>query len=204
MVPYELARITGCTPDEVSRALQELKGNGVYSSDANGIYSRRMVRDQQEREKNARNGSLGGRPPKLPKAKPKPNVTQPVSQGETHKSKEVRSKNQTCEVLKNLTVEDLKSPVVLLEKWHAAVAAGLWKEGPLFQNAFFALAVLASTKVNAGGFFRRAIEVGDVRGVEPYEEQAAHRIREAYRMTQERNPEVASIAGRIGRAVDAG
>jgi hypothetical protein len=48
---------------EVKKCLAELKSMGVYSVDENGaIYSRRMVRDVERRDRNRQNGRLGGNP----------------------------------------------------------------------------------------------------------------------------------------------
>lgn len=54
--PYsheQLARMTGCLPDEVSRLLAELETSGVYSRTAHGvIFSRRIKRDEENRAEN--------------------------------------------------------------------------------------------------------------------------------------------------------
>jgi biotin operon repressor len=52
--PDQLARVTGCSADEVSRLLQELEDSGVFSSTEHGVvYSRRMVREEKERQRAA-------------------------------------------------------------------------------------------------------------------------------------------------------
>jgi len=59
----QLARMTGCSTDEVSRLLQELEYAGVFSCTEHGvIYSRRMVRDEQKRQKCREAGKRGGNP----------------------------------------------------------------------------------------------------------------------------------------------
>jgi len=56
----QLARMTGCSTDEVSRLLQELDDAGVFSCTEHGvIYSRRMVRDEQIRQVRREAGRLG-------------------------------------------------------------------------------------------------------------------------------------------------
>src|SRR6202000_1601992 len=54
--PYsheQLARMTGCLPDEVSLLLAELESSGVYSRTTHGIiFSRRLKRDEDERADN--------------------------------------------------------------------------------------------------------------------------------------------------------
>ena len=58
-----LSRLVGVTAGEVKRAVKELEDRGVFSRNAAGvIYSRRMVRDENRREKAANDGRLGGNP----------------------------------------------------------------------------------------------------------------------------------------------
>ena len=59
----QLARITGCSTDEVSRLLQELEDAGVFSrTDSNVIFSRRMSRDERKRALCQEAGKRGGNP----------------------------------------------------------------------------------------------------------------------------------------------
>ena len=61
--PPNLARILGSTLPETEGWLAELDGAGVFSRADDGcIYSRRMVRDEEIREKRSAGGSLGGNP----------------------------------------------------------------------------------------------------------------------------------------------
>jgi len=56
----QLARMTGSSPDEVSRLLQELDDSGVFSSTDHGvIFSRRMTKDERIRRAAVARGSLG-------------------------------------------------------------------------------------------------------------------------------------------------
>jgi len=56
----QLARMTGCSTEQVSRLLQELIDSGVCSCTAHGsIYNRRMVRDEQKRLKCSEAGKRG-------------------------------------------------------------------------------------------------------------------------------------------------
>ncbi len=51
--PDQLARMTGCSPDEVSHLLAELETSGVFSRTKNGtIFSRRLKRDEELRAEN--------------------------------------------------------------------------------------------------------------------------------------------------------
>jgi hypothetical protein len=73
----QLARMTGCSTDEVSRLLQELEDSGVFSRTEHGvIFNRRMVRDEHKRLLCSRAGKNGGGNPALtfkgvPKGGPK-------------------------------------------------------------------------------------------------------------------------------------
>lgn len=59
--PEHLARLTGCSADEVTRLLAELRTSGVFNCTDDGlIYSRRMVRDESVREKCRDAGRRGG------------------------------------------------------------------------------------------------------------------------------------------------
>ena len=59
--PEQLARMTGCSADEVVRLLGELQTSGAFSCTDDGmIYSRRMVREETKREKCSDAGRKGG------------------------------------------------------------------------------------------------------------------------------------------------
>lgn len=59
----QLARMVGASQKETVRWLSELKAAGTYSVDSNGqMYSRRMVRDEDLRNRRADGGRLGGNP----------------------------------------------------------------------------------------------------------------------------------------------
>jgi hypothetical protein len=58
-----LARMCGCSADEVESLIGELERNGVFSRDRHGrIYSRRIIRDAQRSATNQKNGRKGGNP----------------------------------------------------------------------------------------------------------------------------------------------
>ena len=62
MTHRQIARISGESDDVVYKLLQEMEDVEVYSRDADGIiYSRRMVRDEEERAKKRVAGMKGGR-----------------------------------------------------------------------------------------------------------------------------------------------
>lgn len=63
ILPTNLARMTGSTLAEVEGWLEELEGAGVFSKDeAGGIFSRRMIRDEEIRQARAAGGVKGGNP----------------------------------------------------------------------------------------------------------------------------------------------
>jgi biotin operon repressor len=56
----QIARMAGCSTDEVTRLLSELKDAGVYDCSGNGtIYSRRMVRENDISQVRSANGKRG-------------------------------------------------------------------------------------------------------------------------------------------------
>jgi hypothetical protein len=63
ILPANLARMCGLTMGETEGCLAELRDAGVFDIDENGvIFSRRMIRDEELRNKRAAGGILGGNP----------------------------------------------------------------------------------------------------------------------------------------------
>jgi len=63
ILPPNLARMCGLTLEETEGCLAELAEAGVFETDADGvIFSRRMIRDEELRNKRAACGHLGGNP----------------------------------------------------------------------------------------------------------------------------------------------
>jgi len=63
ILPANLARMVGETLETVESYLQELYDAGVFSyTEEKGIYSKRMVRDEEVRQSRASGGKLGGNP----------------------------------------------------------------------------------------------------------------------------------------------
>jgi hypothetical protein len=61
--PQQLARLVGCSEDEVSRVLTELQDAGVFSrTTTDVIYCRRMERDEKARQQAVLDGRRGGNP----------------------------------------------------------------------------------------------------------------------------------------------
>lgn len=70
IAPDTLARMVGISLAKCRRLLAELESNGVYStSDAGVIYSRRMVRDEELRQKRGECGKLSLNHPAVPRPK---------------------------------------------------------------------------------------------------------------------------------------
>jgi len=66
VTPDQLARMTGCSAEEVSRLLQELEDSGVFSRTDHGVlFSRRMVSDERKRMACSEAGRKGGGNPIL-------------------------------------------------------------------------------------------------------------------------------------------
>lgn len=62
ILPTNLARMVGESVEVVSNWLIELQEAGVYDIDNGAIFSRRMIRDEELRQKRAEGGKLGGNP----------------------------------------------------------------------------------------------------------------------------------------------
>jgi hypothetical protein len=62
ILPSNLARMVGETSEVVEGWLNELQEAGVYDVDNGAIFSRRMIRDEELRQKRAEGGKLGGNP----------------------------------------------------------------------------------------------------------------------------------------------
>ena len=62
ILPSNLARMVGETSEVVEGWLNELREAGVYDVDNGAIFSRRMIRDEELRQKRAEGGKLGGNP----------------------------------------------------------------------------------------------------------------------------------------------
>jgi biotin operon repressor len=74
----QIARMTGCSSEELSHLLTELQSTGVVSATDDGVYySRRMVRDAAKACKCAKAGKNGGGNPKIKHIKPKPKTAPP-------------------------------------------------------------------------------------------------------------------------------
>jgi hypothetical protein len=62
ILPSNLARMVGESVEIVADWLLELQEAGVYDVDNGAIFSRRMIRDEELRQKRAEGGKLGGNP----------------------------------------------------------------------------------------------------------------------------------------------
>jgi DnaD/phage-associated family protein len=60
--PADIARALGIAPNTYNACLRELLEKGVLKRDERGIYSKRMVLDQQKREQARKHGVKGGNP----------------------------------------------------------------------------------------------------------------------------------------------
>jgi hypothetical protein len=62
ILPSNLARMVGEPLEVVQGWLHELQESGVYDVDNGAIFSRRMIRDEELRQKRSEGGKLGGNP----------------------------------------------------------------------------------------------------------------------------------------------
>ena len=109
----QIARMDGCSGDEISRAMSELREASVFSTTANGvIYSRRIVRDEEIRNKRSKSGTLGGNP-SFQKGKPNPYYEkdkQNHNQGDKQKITPSSSSSSSSSSSKELKDKETKPP----------------------------------------------------------------------------------------------
>jgi hypothetical protein len=90
ILPPNLARMVGENLEVVQSWLHELAEAGVYDIDNGAIYSRRMIRDEELRQKRAEGGKLGGNPNLKVNHEVKQNTT-PSSSSSSSSSKKKES-----------------------------------------------------------------------------------------------------------------
>lgn len=102
----DIARLTGGDASEVETLLDELERNGVFTRDRHGrIYSRRMVREIRNAEKNRKNGKLGGNP-SLRKQRENPDPDNPPDKrGDKTQKPEARSQKPASSRERDLRAE---------------------------------------------------------------------------------------------------
>lgn len=134
----QLARMVGSSEKEAARWMAELQSSGVFSmDDSKRIFSRRMVRDEELREKRGAGGILGGNPALVgSKVNGKVNHTPtinptPSSSSSSSTSKESRTLSGTpddaAEILKFLNLKanrNYKAVKANTEMIHARLSEG--------------------------------------------------------------------------------
>lgn len=99
ILPANLARMTGLTFEETEGCLAELREAGVFQEDTDGaIFSKRMIRDEEIRNKRATGGHLGGNPTLKVIPKVEERLTIEVKQKPTPSSSSSSSINKEEEV----------------------------------------------------------------------------------------------------------
>lgn len=99
ILPSNLARMTGLTLQETEGYLEELRDAGVFQTDEEGaIFSKRMIRDEEVRNKRAMGGRLGGNPALMVVPKVDGRLTTEVNQKPTPSSSSSSSNNKEREV----------------------------------------------------------------------------------------------------------
>lgn len=101
----QIARMVGCSVDEISLAMRELREASVFSTSANGIiYSRRIVREEELRNIRANCGSLGGNP-SFEKGKPNPYYAKDKQKDKQEDKQKITPSSSSSSSLKEETKE---------------------------------------------------------------------------------------------------
>jgi len=99
ILPANLARMVGLTLQETEGCLSELREAGVFQEDSEGaIFSKRMIRDEDIRNKRATGGHLGGNPTLMVKPKVEERLSSEVKQKPTPSSSSSSSINKEAEI----------------------------------------------------------------------------------------------------------
>jgi hypothetical protein len=133
--PREIAALVGAPIKVVEKALEELRENGVFSVDDDGLaYSRRMVRDKARAEADRANGKGGGNP-KL-RARDNPDDAKGVNPPDKAQRLEARSQKPEARIEPSVLrtgaagadqpVDDPLAIPEFLRREHPKVAAPEW------------------------------------------------------------------------------
>jgi hypothetical protein len=99
ILPPNLARMAGLTLQETEGCLDELREAGVFQTDEDGaIFSKRMIRDEEVRNKRAMGGKLGGNPALMVTPKVEGRLTSEDNRKPTPSSSSSSSNNKESEV----------------------------------------------------------------------------------------------------------
>ena len=128
ILPSNLARMVGESIEVVADWLIELQEAGVYDMDNGAIFSRRMIRDEELRQKRAEGGKLGGNP--------NLKVNHKVIQEDKQKSTPSSSSTSSPSKKKDSATSVACPPDVSQQIWDDWVALRKSKKAPITQTVF--------------------------------------------------------------------
>ena len=132
ILPSNLARMVGESIEVVADWLIELQEAGVYDMDNGAIFSRRMIRDEELRQKRAEGGKLGGNP----NLKVNHKVIQEDKQKPTPSSSSSSSSTSSPSKKKDSATSVACPPDVSQQIWDDWVALRKSKKAPITQTVF--------------------------------------------------------------------
>jgi hypothetical protein len=128
ILPSNLARMVGESIEVVADWLIELQEAGVYDMDNGAIFSRRMIRDEELRQKRAEGGKLGGNP--------NLKVNHKVIQEDKQKPTPSSSSTSSPSKKKDSATSVACPPDVSQQVWDDWVALRKSKKAPITQTVF--------------------------------------------------------------------
>ena len=151
----EIAKLLGLTADTINPLLDELEGQDVYSINEKGaIFSRRLVRDEEDRKQREENGKKGGRPSTKGGSEPPPSgynyenqkLTEPITEHKT-KGEPNHEPNTDNDIgydigssfekkkAKNLAPAATEKPYLVASNRHAVAELADWSKPDIHERA---------------------------------------------------------------------
>jgi hypothetical protein len=157
ILPANLARMVGETLEVVEGWLHELHEAGVYDIDNGAIFSRRMIRDEELRQKRAEGGKLGGNP--------NLKVNHEVINEDKQKSTPSSSSTSTYSI-KKIKTEAIRPIDVSESVWDDFIAIRNKVKKPFTETA---LKIIQREATKAGFTVEQALETCCARGWQGFE-----------------------------------
>jgi hypothetical protein len=157
ILPSNLARMVGETLEVVEGWLNELHEAGVYDIDNGAIFSRRMIRDEELRQKRAEGGKLGGNP----NLKVNHKVMQEDKQNTTPSSSSTSSSSN-----KKIKTEAIRPIDISESVWDDFIAIRNKVKKPFTETA---LKIIQREAQKAGFTLEQALETCCARGWQGFE-----------------------------------
>lgn len=159
ILPANLARMVGETLEVVEGWLHELHEAGVYDIDNGAIFSRRMIRDEELRQKRAEGGKLGGNP--------NLKVNHVVINEDKQKSTPSSTSSSTStSSIKKIKAEALRPIDVSESVWDDFIAIRTKVKKPFTETA---LKIIQREAAKAGFTVEQALETCCARGWQGFE-----------------------------------